>query len=79
MILVRLSPNLVLTFTFSCPTCVPNFSSIELCVPELEQFLWLCEKKNKKKKTKKKKAETLVTCILEMVSMIYFKFGFYNV
>jgi len=55
MILVGLSPNLVFIFTFSCPTRVPIFSPIELCVPKLEQFLCLCEKKNKKKKNEEKK------------------------
>jgi len=31
------------------PTCVPNFSWIEACIPKLEQFLCLCEKKKKLK------------------------------
>ena len=29
------------------PTCAPNFSWIEACIPKLEQFLCLCEKKKK--------------------------------
>ena len=28
--------NLVLIFAFGCPVRVPNFSSIEVCIPELE-------------------------------------------
>ena len=38
-LLVGSSPNLVLVFTFSCPTHVPNFSLIKACIPELEWFL----------------------------------------
>jgi len=65
--LVGSSQNLVLIFAFGCPTGLPNFSPIEACVSELEQFLCLCEKK--------KKTETLVSRISEMPGAIYFNFG----
>ena len=48
-ILVRLSPNLMLIFAFSCPTLVPNFSPIKACVPELEQFCVCVKKRNRRR------------------------------
>ena len=54
----RIFTNLVLTFTFGCPTGLPNFSLIKACISELERFLSLCEKK--KKKQPRKITETLV-------------------
>ena len=64
------APNLVLIFAFGCPTRVPNFSLIEVCIPELGQFLCLC----KKKKKKRTKTETLLTYISKTAGMICFNF-----
>ena len=58
------------TNIYICSISVPNFSPIKACVPELEQYLCLCEKKKMKKKP-----WTLVIRISEMASAIYFKFG----
>ena len=38
------------TNIYICSISVPNFSPIKACVPELEQYLCLCEKKKMKKK-----------------------------
>jgi len=65
MILVGSSQNLVLKFAFGCPTGLPNFCPIKVCISELEQFLCLHKKKNRKKKEKK----TLVFHISGMISL----------
>ena len=43
------SQNLLIIFAFGCTARAPNFRSIEVCIPELQWFLCLCEKKKKTK------------------------------
>ena len=62
---------MVFIFAFGCPTRVPNFSSIKVCVPELVVFVFV-QKEEQKRRTK---TETLLTCISEMASAISFNFG----
>ena len=59
---------MVLIFSFGCPTGLPNFSPIEVCISKLERFLWLCEKK-KRKKSKEK---------YETCSLLYLRNGWYD-
>ena len=54
-------PQIWYIFSFDSPTRVPNFSLIEVCSPELQQLLCLCEKKKKKKKKQKLKLCSLVS------------------
>jgi len=73
-----LGQNLVLIFAFGCPACAPNFSSIKACIPELEWFLCLCEKKRKKNEKLKLKLWSLVQLVSRKTAgTIYFNFGMY--